>query len=568
MKRLIKLLSKYPVAAVLAPLFKLIEAGLDLLVPVVMAMIIDNGIAASDREYVLKMGGCLIMLGVLGLLFSITAQYLAAKASVNAVSDLRDTLYRHIQKLDYASIDKIGVSGLINRMTGDINQVQNGINMTLRLLLRSPIVVIGSMIMAFTIDVKGGALFAIIIPVLAILVFGFMRYTKPMHKAVSANADVIIKKTREYLNGVRVIRAFDRDGVETKDYHEASDRLYNSQMKVSGISSFMNPITLVIVNLGVVAILYYGGIEVSYGLLSGGQVIALVNYMSEIMVELVKMANFIVLLTKATAASDRIYEVIDTKPSDWIIDDAEKSSFYIEFKGVSFQYDDAADKSLSNISFTVNEGDIVGIIGGTGSGKSTLGCLLAGFYPATEGTVFIGGRNIRTISKEELRKPFSIAHQKPALFAGTVRENMLLANPRATQEEMTEALSTACANDFLLEKNGLDTTVQQGGKNFSGGQRARLALAVALIKPSGVLILDDVCAALDFLTEKRLMENLKQYAKDKTVFIISQRVSSIIRSDKIIVLDDGEAIGIDTHENLLCSCPEYRYIYDSQYSED
>ena len=573
MKRLLVYLKDYKKETVLAPLFKLLEALFELLVPLVMAGIIDRGIADRDMGYIAGMGLCLLALGAVGLVSSITAQYFAAKAAVGFSAKLRQSLFNHIQSLDFTNIDRAGTSTLITRMTSDINQVQSGVNMALRLFLRSPIIVFGAMIMAFTIDIKSALVFVVSIPALAVVVFGIMFWTIPLYKKVQAGLDKVLGITRENLTGVRVIRAFHQEEQEQERFEENNQALASLQMFVGKISACMNPVTYVIVNGAIIVLIYIGAVQVNVGNLTQGEVVAIVNYMSQILVELVKLANLIITLTKALACADRVASVFDIcndeeQPAASMSKLSEAVQPYLCFDHVSLTYRGAGAETLHDIHFTVNKGDTIGIIGGTGSGKSSLINLIPGFYPVTEGAVYLEGRNIRQIPKEEMAKRVGVVPQKAVLFKGSLRSNLQWGKEDATEEEMWRALEIAQAREVVEGKpGGLDAAVSQNGKNLSGGQRQRLTIARALVGRPEILILDDSASALDYGTDARLRAALRTLEGNTTTFIVSQRASTIRNADKIIVLDDGEMAGAGTHEQLLENCTVYQEIYYSQYPE-
>ena len=571
MKRLLVYLKSYKKETVLAPLFKLLEAFFELLVPLVMASIIDHGIADRDFGYIGKMGLCLIGLAVIGLVSSITAQFFAARAAVGFATKVRQALFDHIQALNFTNIDKAGTSTMITRMTSDINQVQSGVNMVLRLFLRSPIIVFGAMIMAFTIDVKSALVFVVAIPLMAIVVFGVILSTIPMYRKVQAALDKVLGITRENLTGVRVIRAFHQEEEEEERFRENNEALASLQMFVGKISACMNPVTYVIVNGAVIALIYVGAIQVNVGNLSRGEVVAIINYMNQILVELVKLANLIITITKALACADRVAAVFELEEESEVagrIGMAKVSAPFLVFEHVSLTYQGAGDKTLQDMKFTVNKGDTVGVIGGTGSGKTSLVNLIPGFYPATEGVIRLEGRDISTIPQEELRGRIGVVPQKAVLFKGTIRSNLLWGRPEATDEELWEAIDIAQAREVVEGKEGrLDATVAQNGKNFSGGQKQRLTIARALVRKPDILILDDSASALDYATDAKLRMALRKIENTTTTFIVSQRASSIMHADQIIVLDDGEIAGLGTHEELLANCEVYQEIYYSQYPE-
>ena len=578
MKRLMMYLKDYKKESILAPLFKLLEAFFELMVPLVMANIIDYGISNRNMGYIGKMGLLLLLLGVVGLASSITAQCFAAKAAVGFSTKLRQALFDHIEDLSFTDIDKAGTSTMITRMTSDVNQVQSGINMTLRLFLRSPIIVFGAMIMAFTIDVKCALIFVVAIPLLSIVVFGIILSTIPMYKKVQSRLDQVLGITRENLTGVRVIRAFHQEAKEEERFRENNEALSAMQIFVGKISACMNPVTYVIVNGAIIALIYTGAVQVNIGNLSQGEVVAIINYMNQILVELVKLANLIVTMTKALACADRVDSVFEigadaayaekSVQNQKLADKVDKKAPFLNFKHVSLTYQGAGAPTLQDMNFTVNRGDTVGIIGGTGSGKTSLVNLIPGFYPATEGEILLEGRDIRTMSDEELRGRIGVVPQKAVLFKGTVRSNLQWGKPDATEEEMWKALELAQASEVVDGKPGkLDATVAQNGKNFSGGQRQRLTIARALVREPEILILDDSASALDYATDAKLRAALRTLEDKTTTFIVSQRASTIRHADKIIVLDDGEIAGVGTHDELLKDCTVYQEIYYSQYPE-
>ncbi len=569
-------LKDYKKESILAPLFKLLEAFFELMVPLVMANIIDYGISNRNMGYIGKMGLLLLLLGVVGLASSITAQFFAAKAAVGVSTKLRQALFDHIEDLSFTDIDKAGTSTMITRMTSDVNQVQSGINMTLRLFLRSPIIVFGAMIMAFTIDVKCALIFVVAIPLLSIVVFGIILSTIPMYKKVQSRLDQVLGITRENLTGVRVIRAFHQEAKEEERFRENNEALSAMQIFVGKISACMNPVTYIIVNGAIIALIYTGAVQVNIGNLSQGEVVAIINYMNQILVELVKLANLIVTMTKALACADRVASVFEIgadaayvgAQNQKLADKVDKSAPFLDFKHVSLTYQGAGAPTLQDMNFTVNRGDIVGIIGGTGSGKTSLVNLIPGFYPATEGEILLEGRDIKTMSDEELRGRIGVVPQKAVLFKGTIRSNLRWGKPDATEEEMWKALELAQASEVVEGKDGkLDATVAQNGKNFSGGQRQRLTIARALVREPEILILDDSASALDYATDAKLRAALRTLEDKTTTFIVSQRASTIRHADKIIVLDDGEIAGVGTHDELLKDCTVYQEIYYSQYPE-
>ena len=576
MKRLMMYLKDYKKESILAPLFKLLEAFFELLVPLVMANIIDYGISNRNMGYIGKMGLLLLLLGVVGLASSITAQFFAAKAAVGFSTKLRQALFDHIEDLSFTDIDKAGTSTMITRMTSDVNQVQSGINMTLRLFLRSPIIVFGAMIMAFTIDVKCALIFVVAIPLLSVVVFGIILSTIPMYKKVQSKLDQVLGITRENLTGVRVIRAFHQEAKEADRFRENNEALSAMQIFVGKISACMNPVTYIIVNGAIIALIYTGAVQVNIGNLSQGEVVAIINYMNQILVELVKLANLIVTMTKALACAERVASVFDIgadaayvgAQDQKLADKVDQKAPFLDFKHVSLTYQGAGAPTLQDMNFTVNRGDTVGIIGGTGSGKTSLVNLIPGFYPVTEGEILLEGRDIRTMSDEELRGRIGVVPQKAVLFKGTVRSNLQWGKPDATEEEMWKALELAQASEVVDGKPGkLDATVAQNGKNFSGGQRQRLTIARALVRNPEILILDDSASALDYATDAKLRAAIRTLEDKTTTFIVSQRASTIRHADKIIVLDDGEIAGMGTHDELLKDCTVYQEIYYSQYPE-
>ena len=579
MKRLIMYLKDYKKESILAPLFKLLEAFFELMVPLVMANIIDYGISNRNMGYIGKMGLLLLLLGVVGLASSITAQFFAAKAAVGFSTKLRQALFNHIEDLSFTDIDKAGTSTMITRMTSDVNQVQSGVNMTLRLFLRSPIIVFGAMIMAFTIDVKCALIFVVAIPLLSVVVFGIILSTIPMYKKVQSKLDQVLGITRENLTGVRVIRAFHQEAKEADRFRENNEALSAMQIFVGKISACMNPVTYIIVNGAIIALIYTGAVQVNIGNLSQGEVVAIINYMNQILVELVKLANLIVTMTKALACAERVASVFeigadateDEKKAaldNSIAAKVDEKAPFLNFNHVSLTYQGAGAPTLQDMNFTVNRGDTVGIIGGTGSGKTSLVNLIPGFYPATEGEILLEGRDIKTMGDEELRGRIGVVPQKAVLFKGTIRSNLQWGKPDATEEEMWRALELAQASEVVDGKPGkLDATVAQNGKNFSGGQRQRLTIARALVRNPEILILDDSASALDYATDAKLRAAIRTLEDKTTTFIVSQRASTIRHADKIIVLDDGEIVGMGTHDELLKDCTVYQEIYYSQYPE-
>ena len=574
MKSLLKYLKHYKKETALAPLFKMLEAIFDLLVPLVVAAIIDNGIGKSDVAYTLKMGGVLILLAVVGLLLALTAQFFAAKAAAGFGTELRHDLFAHIQSLSYSQFDRNGTATFITRMTTDVNQVQAQVNMAIRLLLRSPFIVFGAMIMAFTVDTKTAWVFVIAIPVLSVIVYGVMLITIPMYKKVQSGLDKIMVSTRENLSGVRVIRAFNKQESERKRYAEENQFLYKMQMLAGRISTIMNPATYVIVNIAIIGILWVGGKQVYIGKLTQGQVVALVNYMSQILIELIKLAGLIINLIRAFACASRIEEVFRLEPDmqegtydgrkQGIQQDAENPPA-VEFEQVSVVYNESGEDAITDVNLKVLRGQTIGIIGGTGSGKTTLVHLIPRFYDAARGVVKINGVNVREYTFESLRRIVGIVPQKAQLFAGTIRSNLLWGNKNARERELVEALKLSQSYDFVMDKEqGLDTVVEQNGQNFSGGQRQRLTIARALVQKPEILILDDSSSALDYATDAKLRMALKTL-KDTTTFIVAQRAASIMHADQIVVFDDGNIAGIGTHQQLLETCEVYQEIYESQF---
>lgn len=572
MKKLWKYMRDYRREGILAPLFKLLEASLELFVPLVMAQIIDTGIANGDGGFILSRCGILAVLAAVGLVCSITAQYFAAKASVGFAAKLRSTLFKHIQSLSYSKLDTQGTGTLIARITGDINQVQSGMNLALRLLLRSPFVVFGAMIMAFTIDVKAALVFVVTIPLLSIVVFGIMLWSIPMYKKVQARLDKVLGITRENLSGVRAIRAFCKEDEERREFGERNAALTKLQLIVGRVSAAMNPATYIMINLGIAVLIYVGALRVDSGILTQGQVVALYNYMSQILVELVKLASLIITITKALACAGRVSAVLDVE-SDMHGADTEPREIdtdeEVRFENVEFGYATGGEPALSGISFSVKKGETMGIIGGTGSGKSSLVSLIPRFYDATGGHVYIKENDVKDYPLGALREMVGMVPQKAVLFKGTIRENLRWGSADATEEEMERALSDAQALEIVKAKpEGLDSPVAQNGKNLSGGQRQRLTIARALIKKPEILILDDSASALDYATDLALRRSLAALSYKPTVFIVSQRASSILHADKIAVLDEGKMVGLGTHDELMQTCPVYREIYYSQYEQE
>ena len=573
MKKLLYFMKDYKKESVLAPLFKMLEAFFELFVPLVVASIIDDGIVPKDSEHIIRMCLLLLVLAAVGLTCSITAQYFAAKSAVGAATGIRYELFTHIQTLGYEEMDMVGTSTLITRMTSDINQVQNGINMVLRLFLRSPFIVFGAMIMAFTIDVKAAMIFVVAIILLSIVVFGVMFITKPLYKKVQSGLDTILGTTRENLTGVRVIRAFHQEQAEYNKFLAENEELTSLQKFAGKISGLTNPLTFIIINFAILVLIHTGAVRVSLGTLSQGQVVALYNYMSQILVELIKLANLIISVTKAMACFNRIQDVFHIEPSmkegTKTVAAAGNTTPAVEFKNVSFTYAGGGDHAVENISFKAMPGQTIGIIGGTGSGKSTLVNLIPRFYDVSEGEVDIAGKNIQDYTYGSLRNTISVVPQKAQLFAGTIRDNLTFGCPDATEEQIEEALAISQAKEFVDTKEGrLDAKIEQGGKNLSGGQRQRLTLARALVPQSDILIMDDSASALDYATDARLRKAIQDMKRKPTVFIVSQRTSSIQNADMILVLDDGKIAGQGTHEQLLKSCNIYREIYETQFKKE
>lgn len=573
MKKLLVYLRDYKKECIFAPLFKLLEASFELIVPLVMAAIIDHGIAVSDRPYIFKMGGVLVLLALIGLTCSITAQYFAAKAAVGVATKLRHSLFSHIGTLSFSEMDTIGSSTLITRITSDINQVQSGVNMVLRLFLRSPFIVFGAMIMAFTVNVKAALVFVVAIPLLSVVVFSVMLASIPLFKKVQSGLDRVLGHTRENLEGARVIRAFNKEADEAKEFDASNDFLTNMQMVVGRISTLMNPLTYIIINCAILAVIWIGGKEVFGGIITQGEVVALVNYMSQILVELVKLANLIILINKAIACGNRIEEVLETKSTIENNPNADTKRAVgdnaVTFSHVSMSYASTSEEALTDIDFTAKRGETIGIIGGTGSGKSSVVNLIPRFYDVSKGSVSIDGKDVRDYDLTELRNKIGVVMQKAVLFQGTIAENLRWGKPDATDEELWKAIEVAQATDVVEGKEGkLDYMIEQGGRNLSGGQKQRLTIARAVVKNPDILILDDSASALDFATDARLRAALRNLKGNKTIFIVSQRTSSIQFADKIIVMDDGQVAGIGTHEQLLENCEIYREIYESQFKKE
>lgn len=573
MKKLLIYLKNYKKECVLAPLFKLLEASFELIVPLVMAAIIDRGIAVSDRPYIFKMGGVLVLLAAVGLTCSITAQYFAAKAAVGFATKLRYSLFSHIETLSFSEMDTVGSSTLITRITSDINQVQSGVNMVLRLFLRSPFIVFGAMIMAFTVNVKAALVFVVTIPLLSVVVFSVMLASIPLFKKVQSGLDQVLGHTKENLEGARVIRAFNKEEDEAREFNASNEFLTNMQLVVGRISTLLNPLTYIIINCAIIAVIWVGGKQVYGGIITQGEVVALVNYMSQILVELVKLANLIILINKAIACGNRIEEVLETKssivnaPSE--VNAASDSENAVVFSHVSMAYASTSEEALTDIDFTAKKGQTIGIIGGTGSGKSSVVNLIPRFYDVSKGSVLVDGRDVRDYDLTELRDKIGVVMQKAVLFQGTIAENLRWGKPDATDEELWHAIEVAQATDVVEGKEGkLDYMIEQGGRNLSGGQKQRLTIARAVVKDPDILILDDSASALDFATDARLRAALRNLQGNKTIFIVSQRTSSIQFADQIIVMDDGQVAGIGTHEQLLEQCEIYREIYESQFKKE
>ena len=567
MKKLLVYLKNYKKESVLAPLFKMLEATFELIVPLVVASIIDNGIKNGDLNLVIRKAGTIVLLAVVGMIAAITAQYFAAKAATGFATEVRHSLFEKIQSFSFTELDNIGTSTLITRMTNDVNQAQSGVNMVLRLFLRSPFIVVGAFVMAMSIDFKAGLIFLLVIAVLSAVVATIMKVTVPMYRDVQNTLDSVTLMTRENLTGARVIRAFTEEEQEYSRFSKKNNLLAHFQRAVGRISALMNPITYIIINLGIVLLIYYGALSVNSGSLSQGQVVALYNYMSQILVELIKFANLIVTISKAFASGSRIATVLDIDSTLQSTDDKTVyDSHSVAFDNVSLKYHGAGDESLTDISFFADKGDVIGIIGSTGSGKSSLVNLIAHYYDATKGKVTVNGRDVKSYDKTELRSNIGFVMQKAVLFAGTVRDNIKWGKQNATDDEINEALKIAQVYDTVYDKDGLDTVVEQGGANFSGGQKQRLSIARAVVSKPDIIVLDDSASALDFATEKALREAILSLDYKPTLFIVSQRCSSILSADKIIVLDDGKCIASGTNEQLLKSCEVYREIYSSQFT--
>ena len=581
MRKLLVYLKDYKKESVLGPLFKLLEATFELIVPLVMAAIIDTGVASGDKTYIMRMCMVLVLLAVIGLTCSITAQYFAAKAAVGFATKLRHALFAHIESLSFTEMDTVGTATLITRMTSDVNQVQNGVNLVLRLFLRSPFIVFGAMVMAFTIDIKAALVFVVTIPLLSVIVFGIMLISIPLYKKVQSALDKVLGITRENLTGSRVIRAFNKEEDEREHFNENNDLLTRAQIYVGKISALMNPLTYVIINGAIVVLVWTGAVRVDNGYITQGQVVALINYMSQILVELVKLANLIININKSIACGNRIQSVFEMqssitdgssrnmdKPQTTDSDESEDTEYAVEFSHVGLTYAGAGDESLTDIDFKVKKGETIGIIGGTGSGKSSVVNLIPRFYDVTAGSVKVDGKNVKDYSLEELRGKIGTVLQKAVLFHGSIRENLKWGNPDASEEDLINAITVAQAKEFIDNKEGgLDFEVEQGGKNLSGGQRQRLTIARAVVKKPEILILDDSASALDFATDAALRKTIREMEGGTTVFIVSQRAASIQHADRIVVLDDGKIVGLGTSEELLESCEVYQEIYNSQFKK-
>lgn len=566
MKKLLVYLKKYRLQSVLAPLFKMLEASFELIVPLVVASIIDDGIRQGDLKLVVNKAMVLVLLAVVGMSAAITAQFFAAKAATGFATQLRHSLFEKIQSFSFNEIDRIGTSTLITRMTTDVNQAQSGVNMVLRLFLRSPFIVVGAFVMAMSIDLKAGLLFLLVIALLSAVVVGIMKITVPMYKNVQGTLDDVTLLTRENLSGARVIRAFTEEENQYKSFSEKNNLLAHFQRTVGRISALMNPLTYIVINLGIVALIYYGGVRVNSGTLSQGNVVALYNYMSQILVELIKFANLVVTISKAFASGTRISQVLEIDNSlEKTNDNTVYNNHKVAFDNVSLTYKDAGDESLSDISFFADKGEVIGVIGSTGSGKSSLVNLIAHYYDATKGMVTVDGRDVKSLDATELRSKIGFVMQKSVLFSGTVRDNIKWGKKDATDDEINEALRIAQIYDNVYDKDGLDTVIEQGGANLSGGQKQRLSIARAIVSKPEIIVLDDSASALDFATEKALREAILSLDYKPTLFIVSQRCSSIISADRIVVLDDGNCIAVGNNQQLLDSCDVYREIYSSQF---
>lgn len=586
MKVIMRYLRKYKKETLLAPLFKMLEALFELFIPLVVAAMIDRGIGNRDIPYLIRMGLLLILLAVIGLVFSITAQYFASKAAVGSAASMRHHLFSHIQTFSYTELDTLGASSLITRMTSDINQIQNAVNLVLRLFLRSPFIVFGAMIMAFMVDVKAAMIFVVTIPLLSIVVFGVMVITKPIYRKAQSGLDQILRITRENLSGVRVIRAFHQEEQEVRQFRRTNDKLTTAQKYAGRFSGLMNPLTYIIINLSIVVLLWVGAVRVDNAVLSQGQVVALINYMSQILVELIKLANLIVSITKALACANRVSSVFEIKSSmqegsvNSLADEKQaitgtakdypgEQEYAVEFRRVSLRYKDAGAEALTDLSFQVRRGETIGIIGGTGSGKTSLVNLIPRFYDATEGEVILEGSNVKDYTKAALKNMVSIVPQRAQLFAGSIRENLYMGKKEADEQELLKALEISQAFEFVQTKEGgLDAAVEQEGKNLSGGQKQRLTIARALVKEANILILDDSASALDYATDAKLRRAIREMTPKPTVFLVSQRASSILHADQIIVMDNGRVAGIGRHEELLANCDIYQEIYYSQFEKE
>ena len=598
MRKLLIYLKDYKKESILGPLFKLLEASFELIVPLVVASMIDVGIPAQDKGYIVKMALVLVALGIIGLTSSVTAQFFAAKAAVGFATKVRHALFEQIQKLTFGQMDSQGTATLITRMTSDVNQVQNGVNLVLRLFLRSPFIVFGAMIMAFTVDVKAALIFVVVIPLLLIVVFAILLISIPMFGRVQANLDQVMRTTRENLTGSRVIRAFAKEPEEIEEFRRENRVLRNVQVVAGRVSALMNPVTYIIINGGLMALIYVGALQIEGGILSQGQVVALINYMSQILVELIKLANLIITVTKAIACGNRIEAVMEipagfpeesgetgrspmqdgrklTEPKKGSGKSGislspeelprEDCPYKVVFDQVGMAYNEGGDEAISDVNLKVKKGETIGVIGGTGSGKSTLVNLIPRFYDVTRGRVLVDGIDVRDMEPEKLRSKIGMVLQKAVLFRGTIRENLFWGNEGADDEEIWKALETAQAKEFVEQKeDGLDTMIEQEGRNLSGGQRQRLSIARALVRKPEILILDDSSSALDYATDLKLRQAIKALPGDMTVFIVSQRASSLMHAEQIIVLDDGDVVGLGTHEELLKSCETYREIYNTQ----
>lgn len=574
MKKLLVYLKDYKKESILGPLFKLLEASFELIVPLVVASMIDVGIPNQDKGYIVKMALVLVALGVIGLISSVTAQFFAAKAAVGFATKVRQALFDHIQKLTFGQMDSQGTATLITRMTSDVNQVQNGVNLVLRLFLRSPFIVFGAMIMAFTVDVKAALIFVVVIPLLLIVVFAILLISIPMFSRVQANLDQVMRTTSENLTGSRVIRAFAKEPEEIEEFQKENRVLRDVQVVAGRVSALMNPVTYIIINGGLMALIYVGALQIEGGILTQGQVVALINYMSQILVELIKLANLIITVTKAIACGNRIESVMEIPagfPNEGQIagqksgTDASADGYKVVFDQVGMAYNEGGDEAISDVNLKVKRGETIGVIGGTGSGKSTLVNLIPRFYDVTRGRVLVDGTDVRDMEPEKLRSKIGMVLQKAVLFRGTIRENLFWGNEGATDEEIWQALETAQAKEFVEQKeDGLDTMIEQEGRNLSGGQRQRLSIARALVRKPEILILDDSSSALDYATDLKLRQAIKALPGDMTVFIVSQRASSLMHADQIIVLDDGDVVGLGTHEELLKTCETYQEIYYTQ----